>query len=88
MIYNIQIERYNNDVALLHRKNTPDCYCDCLKGIREVTGFGIATLFDNNMFNLAYAFRRTNITPTGHIMTGSRVIKSEHNQPLAYNIAK
>ena len=88
MIYNIQIERYNNDVALLHRKNTPDCYCDCLKGIREVTGFGIATLCDNYKLNLAYAFHRTNIIPIGHLMMISHVIKSAHNQPSTYNIGK
>ncbi len=88
MILNIQIERYNIDVALLHRENAPDCYCDCLKDIRWVTGFGIATLCDNYKLNLAYAFYRTNIIPIGHLMTISRGIKSAHNQLSIYNIAK
>ena len=88
MILDIQIERYNIDVALLHRENTTDGYCDCLKGIREVTGFGIATLCDNYKLNLAYAFHRINITPIGHLMTISLVIKSAHSQPSTYNIVK
>jgi hypothetical protein len=46
MIVDIQIWRYNIDVALLYRENTLDCYCDCLKDTFDDT-LASFTCFDD-----------------------------------------